>query len=123
MKETIKKLINVIKQQVELFILNAGEFYPFGSCIDKNDNIIPIGAYIEDENDRPPSLELISLLEKSIRKGILNENFTIGAIAIDVVIKEYGESYDAVEIRFFEVGKEYKMHFKYTCKNKHVEFF
>jgi len=121
-KENIDKIINALKQQAELFLLNADEFYPFGTYINKKGAVIPVGAYFE--NDKTPSLEIIDLIEKAFNDHLQKGDCKIAAIAIDVTVKENNETYDAVEMRFFEVDKEvYKKYFKYEVKENTVQFF
>jgi len=116
------RLIQIIKQQAEVFLLDAGEFFPFGSCIDSDNKIIPIGAFIEHENDRPASLEVISLLESGMHKELEQGRYLCGAIAVDVLLKENEKTFDAMQIRFFEIGKEYVETFKYIIEEGRVEF-
>ena len=121
-KENINKIINSLKQQAELFLLDAGEFYPFGTYINMKNEIVPVGAY--SENDRPLSSELIDLLEKGFKDDIQKGDCKLGALAIDVSVKEDNKVYDALEIRFFEPKTEiYKKYFKYEIKGNSVEFF
>ena len=117
------RLTQAIKQQAELFLLDAGEFFPFGSSIGSDNQIITIGAYIEDENDRPASLEVMSLLERSIHKELEQGRYLCGAIAVDVLLRENGKTYDALQIRFFEIGKEFVETFKYIIEEGRVRFF
>jgi len=56
--QQIEKLLPVIKEQACLFLLEAGEFYPFGTCIDQNDKFKPVSLYIE--HVFPSSSEIIS---------------------------------------------------------------
>lgn len=65
MKNYSEKLIAAIKEQVQMFLLDAGEFYPFSTCIDKNNQIKPVSAFLGV--DFSSSLELIFLLEKELR--------------------------------------------------------
>jgi len=117
-----ERLIESIKQQAELFMLEIGAFYPFGTAIDSNYKIVPIGAYIEDENDNPPSQELISLLEKGINIEIKNGRYIIGAVVLDVTIRKSTESFDAMQVRFYETNKTYIKHFLYSIGTSKVEF-
>lgn len=105
-----------------MFLLAAQEFYPFGTCIGKENNVIPIAAYIEDENDRPQSKPLIELLENSIKKGIINGDYLIGALAYDVYMTENEEKFDAIMICIYTNDSFEKKHFKYYIHEKHVEF-
>lgn len=118
----MEKLIKVIKEQVQMFLLDAGEFYPFGSCIDENNKIKTVGVFFEDEH--PSSLEVISLLEKNMRTGTQNGVYKIAAIAIDVTINENSMDQDAIEIRIFEKdNREYKKYIKYNTYGTHVAFY
>jgi hypothetical protein len=116
------RLTQIIKQQAELFLLDSGEFFPFGSSIDADNQITPIGAYIEDKNDKPASLDVINLLEKDIRDEIESGRYILAAIAVDVLLRENGKSFDALQIRFFEIGKEYTETFKYIIEKGRVRF-
>jgi len=122
MKENVEKLVDVIKKQAKMFLLEAGEFYPFGSYINNKNEVVPVGASSGD--DHPPSLELIDLLEKALKEHIQKGDCKLAAIAIDVAIKEHGRSFDAIEMRFLEANKVVnKKYYKYELKQHSVEFF
>jgi hypothetical protein len=115
-----EKLINVSKTQAEAFLLDAGEFYPFGNYIDKEDEVKPLLIYLE--NDMPKSQEVIEVLEDSFKLELINE-YKIAAIATDVLITVKGEKLDALQIRLFEDGKEVtEIYLKYTVNKDKVEF-
>jgi hypothetical protein len=116
------KLIDVVKQQAELFIVESGGFFPFGTCLNSLGEIKPIGAYLEG-NDPAPS-ELIDMLEIYFTKGLSNGLFDICAIAIDVLIKENGNSFDALEIRLYNLEKDGfdKLYYKYMLDGNKVQF-
>jgi len=115
------KVIHILKQQAEVFLLDAGEFYPFGTYINMQNKIIPVGTY--SENDRPSSLDVIDLIEKAFKDNIQKGDCKVAAMAINVSIKENNKSCDAIEMRFFEADKEvYKKYFKYEIKENSVEF-
>jgi hypothetical protein len=119
----IEKLVRVPKQQAEIFLLDAKEFYPFGTYINMKDEIVPVGAYT-GEDEHPLSQDVIDLFEKGFIKKIQNGECKIGAIALDIYINENSEKYDAIESRFFEHGKEvYKKYFRYSIKDMRVEFY
>jgi len=118
--EHVEIILSVIKEQVKLYLLDAGEFFPFGTYIDRRGDIKPFSAFLEHRNDQPSSLELIGLLESYIDKNL---SYIIAAIAIDVTIKENGESVDAVEVRFFEGNRAYTKHLKYVIQTNDVKFF
>ncbi len=117
----VEKLIRVLKLQAEAFLLNAKEFYPFGTYISVEDKIVPVSAYLG--NNHPASSEVIDSLEKTFILKMQNGESKISAIAIDIVITENNERYDGVEMRFFEAHKDvYKKYFKYLIKDTFVEF-
>ena len=121
MKELIAELIDAIKKQAEVFLIDAGEFYPFGTCINKKREIIPVGTYLG--NQHPSTIEVINLIEEAFKKGLHNGDYLLAALVIDVEIKENNENIDTLEIRVFEPSKDlYKMHFKYLIKNGIVAF-
>jgi hypothetical protein len=115
-------LLKVIKQQAEIFLLDAGEFFPFGTCINKENKIIPTAAYLEDEDDRPESQPLIEMLEGSLKRGLNNGEYIIGAVAFDILLTENGEKHDAIAIRIYETDAFRERIFKYYIHQNHVEF-
>jgi hypothetical protein len=118
----IEKLVRVLKQQAEAFLLDAREFYPFGTYINMKDEIVPVGAYTGKEH--PPSQDVIDVLERGFAKKLQNGECRIGAIALDISVIENDKKYDAIEVRFFEPGKVvYKQYFRYLIKDTCVEFY
>ena len=105
-----------------MFLLNAGEFFPFGTYIGQENNIVPFSVYIEDENDRPASQPLIELLEKNIKSGLAEGEILIGALAYDIFIKENDEKFDAIMIHIFDADNDYEKPFKYYIHENYVEF-
>lgn len=124
MEENTKKLINIILQQAEIFLLDAGEFFPFCSCLDKSNNIIPVIANIKDKNDRPASSDVISLLERGIKERLASEEYILGAIGVDVTGNRNGVTFDAIEIRIFYAYKNNvdKIYYKYNIRENKVDF-
>ena len=120
-KYNLEDLINFIKEQVQAFISDGGEFYPFGTCIDKYDKLVPVSAFSEQEFPSP--LELISVLENNFRERVITGEFKVAAIVTDVTIKEDGLAYNAIEIRMIELGREeHKEYIKYYTNQNLVEF-
>jgi hypothetical protein len=120
--DKVETLIRYIKLQAEVFLLNAQEFFPYGTGIGKDNNIISIAAYIEDVNDRPESAPLIEMLERNIKIGIAKGDFLIGALAYDIFITENEEKFDAIMICIYENDNFEKRHFKYYIHDSYVEF-
>jgi hypothetical protein len=120
--ESMEVLVKVIKQQAEVFLLDAGEFFPFGTCIGKDNAIMPIAVYIEDENDRPESKPMMEILENNIKNGLVNGDYMIGALAYDVFVHENEEKFDAIVVRIYENDNFVETPFKYRIYENHVEF-
>ena len=105
-----------------MFLLDAGEFFPFGTYIGTDDNIVPLSAYIEDEHDRPESQPLIEMLENGIKKRLAEGECLVGALAYDVFINENGEKFDGIMIHIFDGDSDYERPFKYYINENYVEF-
>jgi len=119
----MEQLFNNLKGQAQLYLLDAGEFFPFGAYIDKSNNIIPLSAYVYDEDDRPSSAALIEILENHIKNELLNRNYLCAAIAIPILVKDNGKQYDAIEVRIFEENSTYKKHIRYSINTNRVDFY
>lgn len=121
MEADVKKITGVLKQQIELFLLDAGEFYPFGTCINTRGETIPVG--VQFENDHPLASDVITLLEKTFKEGVISGKYKIAGLAINVTISENKDVYDAVEMRFYEFNKDVrKEYLKYKIQNNTVMF-
>lgn len=118
----IEKLVDLIKQQAKIFLLDAGEFYAFGTAISNSDQIIPLAVYVANEPDKPESAPLIELLSAHIYQGIANNEYKAAAIGIDVIIKEHGERFDAIQIQIFDrAGSSFQI-VKYILSETGVSF-
>ena len=120
--DKIEILIKVIKEQAELFLLDAAEFFPFGTYINSKNEVVPFSAYIEDINDRPQSQPLIDMLEKGIKTRIKNGECIVGALAFDVLINENQQKFDAIMIRIYEGDNFVEKYFKYYIHEQYIEF-
>jgi 20S proteasome alpha/beta subunit len=117
-----ESIIALTKQQASLYLLDAEEFYPFGTYMDMTGQIKPIGVYLEEGDLSIPLL--ISMLEKHIKQRIDDKALKIGVIAINVAITENGNSQDAIEMTVYKPNMEVeKQYFKYRIKDKRVDFF
>ena len=122
MKKSIEKLINVVKLQVDAFLLDANEFYPFGTYINNEGDIVPIGVYLGD--DYPSSLEIIDSLKDNFNRQIQNGNCEIAAIAINVSVNENNKTFDAVKVMIFKANREVEtIYLKYVVRKSSVEYF
>lgn len=76
------KLRDNIIDQAKYFLSNAGEFFPFGAYINRKDEIIPLGVYLE--NDNPNSPEVLELLRRAIDLKLAMGDAKIAGIGTDV---------------------------------------
>lgn len=122
MKINTDNLLNVILQQAEVFLLEMGEFYPFGTYINNNQEIVPMSVHSGKEY--PDSIELITTFESYIQTIFSNNTCKIAALAIDVTISKHGQNYDAIEIRLFDEARNGadKLYYKYELEEKRVRF-
>lgn len=98
-KDQADLLTNLVLSQAKLFLDDAGEFFPFATAIDKNNNIKPVGVFFE--NDNPNSSEVFNFLEKVVRQNLSNGVYISAAIGLDVYITNNGEKRTAIQITFY----------------------
>jgi hypothetical protein len=120
MKETyIDIIVKSSIKRATAFLNDAQEFYPFGSIIDKDGEIIPVGFY--DEREFLPSKEIIEILEKELLKSIQIEESKAVAIGVDVFINNNGEKKNALLIKISENGIDWiEKYFIYSIKKNRV---
>jgi hypothetical protein len=75
-----------------------GEFFPFGATISSEGELAMAAA--TTESDRPPSQELIDLMEEEFRQAASRGEIRAAAICLDVLLRPPGaEPIDAIEVR------------------------
>lgn len=94
------RLITAIKEQAEIFILDAGEFYPFATYIDTDDKIVPLGVYLD--NDFPSVKDVLDALDDHLEKL----DFKAAIIAIDVRINRPNLTCNAVQMIIHIPGED-----------------
>ncbi|MGE6218445.1 hypothetical protein ACQKCH_01365 [Nubsella zeaxanthinifaciens] len=121
MNINLEKIENYIKGQSEVFLLELGAFYPFGCAINKKEEVAPLGGYIEGDN--PSILELIELLKNNITEKLDDGEYSVAAIAVNVMVKKGNVNIDAIEVSIFEKDKLCnKKYIEYEVKDRYVEF-
>lgn len=121
MNINLEKIENYIKGQSEVFLLELGAFYPFGCAINKKEEVTPLGGYIEGDN--PSILELIELLKNNITEKLDDGEYSVAAIAVNVIVKKGNVNIDAIEVSIFEKDKLCnKKYIEYEVKDRYVEF-
>ena len=79
-------LLNMMVQHAKTFLLEMGEFWPFGGVITKQGAITPLAAYPGGEY--PEASEVIALLEKGITDKFEKEEILAAAIVSDTNFRE-----------------------------------
>ena len=103
---SLEELRNTILNQAKYFLLNAGEFYPFGAAINKKSEIVPLGVQLE--NDHPKSHEVIEVLERVIISKLKDGEAKMAGIGTDVTYKptEGTEKKSAIQVRILQSNGE-----------------
>lgn len=98
-QENIDSIRQLVIDQATAFLKDAGEFYPFGVAIDKNDELRPVGIYIDDE--QPESGTVIDRLGEALWKGIEQGDYRMVGMGIDVYLPDDSPAgkTSAIEIR------------------------
>jgi hypothetical protein len=119
MKYMIEILINNILGQAKYYLEAAGEFYPFGAVINKDDSLSPLGFYPGEEY--PASKTLIIGLEKAIKEGLEKNEYKAAAIGIDVLINSGNEKKDAIQIHLYsEAVIELRIFYYYKKEGEYI---
>lgn len=75
----VEKLLEAIKEQAELFLIENGEFAPFGTYIRSNGDLTYIGAYSETTD----SMEMYDILLRGFYDDLKDEDVRVCAIGLD----------------------------------------
>lgn len=117
--KTFDDLIEIMLLQAQKFLEELGEFFPYASVLSSEGELSTLGIYNDDDNDFTAK-KAIDIFQNNIKKEIENGSVLIGAIGIDVSIKETNEN--AIMIKATDDGiKWHDRNFLYTIKNKVVE--
>lgn len=118
-KVTETLIITSIMERAKVFLEDAGEFYPFGTILDKDEKLIPVGFY--DEREFLPSLEIIDVLQKELIKTIHTEQSIAIAIGIDVWVTKNEVKKNALMIKISNNGIDWtEQYFAYHFQNNSV---
>ena len=112
---TAEKLLEAIKEQAELFLIENGEFAPYGTYIRANGDLTYIGAYSETADSK----EMYDLLLNGFYDDLKDEDIRICAIGLD---GRY-EGKDVLIVEFILSPEDrYKFMYPYILENKTVTF-
>ena len=97
-KSDCEKLMNAALPFAEQMLKRYGEFFPFGSAMRPNGEIVSVGGKAEQE--RPPSAQVIKLLRDGFAAAAKKGEYKATAIVYDVrvVIPDTGAKSDAVAV-------------------------
>ncbi|MDC8102656.1 hypothetical protein [Chryseobacterium rhizosphaerae] len=110
-----EKLLEAIKEQAELFLIENGEFAPYGTYIRANGDLSYIGAYSETADSK----EMYDLLLNGFYDDLKDEDIRICAIGLD---GRY-EGKDVLIVEFILSPEDrYKFMYPYILENKTVTF-
>ncbi len=112
---TAEKLLEAIKEQAELFLIENGEFAPYGTYIRANGDLTYVGAYSETTD----SEEMYDLLLNGFYDDLKYEDVRICAIGLD---GRY-EGKDVLIVEFILSPEDrYKFVYPYILESKTVTF-
>ncbi|PZX91847.1 hypothetical protein DOS84_18675 [Flavobacterium aquariorum] len=117
--KTFDDLIDLMLIQAQKFLEELGEFFPYASVLSSEGELSTLGIYNDDDSDFTAK-KAIDVFQNNIQKEIENGSVLIGAIGIDVLIKETNEN--AIMVKATEDGiKWHERNFLYTIKDNVVE--
>lgn len=112
---TAEKLLEAIKEQAELFLIENGEFAPYGTYIRANGDLTYVGAYSETTD----SEEMYDLLLNGFYEDLKDDDVRICAIGLDG--RYEGKNVLIVEF-ILSPEDRYKFVYPYILENKTVTF-
>jgi hypothetical protein len=78
----LDNLLNAILPFAQQMLAKHGEFYPYGSTMTTDGQIVAQAAY--DGDDRPPSQQLLDLMTQAFRQQAANGEIRAAGICYDV---------------------------------------
>ena len=103
-----QQLLDSLIGQAKYFLEEAGEFYPYGSVLDVDMQVRPVGFY--SENEYPESNEVLKQLETAIKDGLKNGKYLLAMIGVDVMIpapaRGITEKRSALQIRIYRDSED-----------------
>lgn len=83
-------IITNLKTQAEKYLIEAGEFYPYGVIINQKNELIPISYY--DGQEFPEPEVILNGLKEYIINELEKNNIKMGGIGVNVTIKDKHEN-------------------------------
>ncbi|GFE65232.1 hypothetical protein [Litoreibacter roseus] len=103
-KQDAEELMTASIEFAEQLLQNYGEFFPFGAAMKPDGQMILVAGY--DGDERPPSHEIIDLLNAGFRSSAVGGDYKATALTYDVRVSLPGTSRksDAVAIALDHEG-------------------
>jgi hypothetical protein len=79
-----QQLLDSLFAQAKYFLEEAGEFYPYGSVLDADLQIRPLGFFSDKEY--PEAKEVLMQLETAVKEGLKNGKYLAAVIGVDVSV-------------------------------------
>ncbi len=77
-------LMNDALPFAEEMLLKHGEFFPYGSALTANGEIVCVGVY--DGREQPPSKDVILLMKQAFQQGAKSGEYKATALVYDVLV-------------------------------------
>lgn len=117
--KTFDDLIELMLLQAQSFLEEIGEFFPYASVLSSEGELSTLGIYNDDDNDFTAK-KAIDIFQNNIKNEIEKGTVSIGAIGIDVLIRETNQN--AIMVKASHDGiKWHERNFLYTINDNVVE--
>lgn len=112
-------LIELMLFQAQKFLEEMGEFFPYASVLTSSKELSTIGIF-NDDDDNFNAQKAIDIFTNKIKQGIDSGEILIGAIGVDVLLKESNQN--AIMVKVTDNGvKWHNRNFIYKITNNRVE--
>jgi len=121
-KAESQELMDAVLPIAEKLLTEHGEFFPYGGAMTPEGQIVDVAAY--DGNERPPSSEVINMLQKAFQTAAKNKDYKATALVYDVRVQlANGEPSDAIAIALdHESGYSVVVLLPYTLNGGQLQY-
>jgi len=106
-------VIDATVKQAELFLLELGSFYPFGTILTNLEEIKPVSGYLGV--DRPEHNDMIDFLHKVFEEKVKTGTCSFAVICVDVIVNQTVHNQvikkDAIELKVLNKNMKWKNYF------------
>ena len=122
-KVECEALMNASLPFAEQMLQKHGEFFPYGTALKRNGEVISISGY--DDREQPPSSDLIQLIKQGFVQGAKAGDYKATALVYDVRVSlpSSGHKSDAIAVSLnHESNYSVIVFFSYQVKNGELTF-